>query len=347
VAERILTLRELNRATLARQLLLERKKVGVLPAIERLAGLQAQWPPSPYVGLWSRVAGFRRESLERAILKGDVVKPTVMRGTLHLVTARDYPMFWWALRDMPTWYDDNHLAHALKAIDGARKLAKAAPLTHKEGLAYLEREHGHTDDLTRRRIFHAVRRHAHLLHVPESALWSGRPLGVFHPHTEPEPIEVLAARTELVRRYLAAFGPSTRADIADWSGLRVADFAAALEALEPLRRFRDENGRELLDLPRAPLPPSDTPAPVRFLPKWDNTLLAHADRRRVLPEELRKAVIAKNGDVTQTFLVDGVVAGSWAADKKGKVTLTPFAPLPRSARRDAEDEAARLEAWLR
>jgi uncharacterized protein YcaQ len=343
VAERILTLRELNRATLARQLLLERKKIGVLPAIERLAGLQAQWPPSPYIGLWSRVDGFRRESLERAILKGDVVKPTVMRGTLHLVTARDYPMFWWALRDMPTWYDDTHLAHALEMLDDVRKLA---PLTHKEGLEHLERA-GHSEDIERRRIFHAVRRRAHLLHHPESALWKGRPSAVFHRYDDPPELDVLAARTELVRRYLAAFGPSTRADIADWSGLRVADFAAALDALEPLRRFRDENGRELVDLPRAPLPPSDTPAPVRFLPKWDNTLLAHADRRRVLPEELRKTVIAKNGDVTQTFLVDGVVAGSWAADKKGKVTLTPFAPLPRAARRDVEDETARLEAWLR
>ena len=115
----------------------------------------------------------------------------------------------------------------------------------------------------------------------------------------------------------------------------------------PLRRFEDENGRELLDVPRAPLPPADTPAPVRFLPKWDNTLLAHADRRRVLPEELRKAVIAKNGDVTQTFLVDGLVAGSWSADKRGKVAIAPFAPLPRVARREVEDEAARLEAWLR
>ena len=143
-------------------------------------------------------------------------------------------------------------------------------------------------------------------------------------------MDVLAARTELVRRYLAAFGPATRADIADWSGLRVADFAAALEALEPLRRFRDENGRELLDVQRAPLPAADTPAPVRFLPKWDNTLLAHADRRRVLPEELRKAVIGKNGDVTQTFLVDGVVAGSWSADKKGKVAIDAVrAPPPR------------------
>jgi hypothetical protein len=159
-------------------------------------------------------------------------------------------------------------------------------------------------------------------------------------------MEVPVARAALVRRYLLAFGPSSRADIADWSGLRVADFAAALDSLEPLRRFRDEKGRELLDLPRAPLPPAETPAPVRFLPKWDNTLLAHADRTRVLPEDLRKAVIGKNGDVTQTFLVDGVVAGSWSYDKKGKVTTVPFAPLPRNARRDVEDEAARIEAWL-
>ena len=346
MAERVLTLKELNRATLARQLLLERKKIGVLPAIERLAGMQAQWPPSPYVGLWSRVTGFKRESLERAILRGDVVKPTVMRGTLHLVTARDYPMFWAALRDMQAWYDETHLAHAQEAMASLRELAASGPISHNAGLDHLRDRYGHVD-LDARRVFRALRRHAHLLHTPDSALWKSRPLGVFVQHPEPEPMEVLAARTELVRRYLAAFGPSTRADIADWSGLRVSDFADALDVLEPLRRFRDENGRELLDLQRAPLPPADTPAPVRFLPKWDNTLLAHADRRRVLPEELRKTVIAKNGDVTQTFLVDGIVAGSWTADKKGKIALTPFAPLPRTARRDVEEEAARLEAWLR
>jgi hypothetical protein len=345
VAERVLTLKELNRATLARQLLLERKRLGVLPTIERVAGLQAQWPPSPYIGLWARISGFKRETLERAVLRGDVVKPTVMRGTLHLVTARDYPMFWWALRDMPTWYSDTHLAHALKAVEGARRLAEQAPLTHRQGLEYLE-SLGHSDDLERRRIFHAVRRRAHLLHSPQSALWSTQPVAIFRPTPAPEPMDIVAARMELARRYLGAFGPASRADMADWSGLRVGDLAPALEALEPLRRFRDENGRELLDLPRAPLPAADTPVPVRFLPKWDNTLLAHKDRRRVLPEELRKAVIGKNGDVTQTFLVDGVVAGSWTSDKRGKVAITPFAPLPRTARREVEDEAARLGAWL-
>jgi hypothetical protein len=347
LAERVLTLRELNRATLARQLLLERRKLAPLAAIERLAGLQAQWPPSPYIGLWSRLVAFKREALERAVLRGAVVKPTVMRGTLHLITTRDYPMFWTALRDMPTWYDETHLAHAEQALAGVLALAAGGPVTHKEGLAYLEREHGHAEELERRRIFHALRRRAHLLHTPDSALWRGRPRAVFHLYPEPEPLDVRAARAGLVRRYLAAFGPSTRADIADWSGLRVADFAEALDALEPLRRFRDESGRELLDLPRAPLPPADTPAPVRFLPKWDNTLLAHADRRRVLPEELRKEVIAKNGDVTQTFLVDGLVTGSWSYDKRGKVALEPFAPLPRAARRAVEEEASLLGAWLR
>jgi len=344
--ERVLTLRELNRATLARQLLLERKRIGVLPAIERLAGLQAQWPPSPYIGLWSRLSGFRRETLERAVLRGDVVKPTVMRGTLHLVTAREYPLYYFALEEMPTWFGPGHLAHALKVHQDVRALAEAEPLAHKDGLAYLEAQ-GHEDEIERRRIFHAVRRRAHLLHTRTSATWNARPSAIFEPHPIPDAMDMLEARAGLVKRYLSAFGPATRADFADWSGLRVADVADAIDALEPLRRFRDERGRELLDLPRAPLPPPDTPAPVRLLPKWDNTLLAHADRTRVLPEELRKAVIGKNGDVTQTFLVDGVVAGSWSVDGKGSVAVEAFAPLPRAARRELDDEVARVEAWLR
>jgi len=342
VAERVLTLVELNRAPLARQLLLERRRIDTVAAIERLAGLQAQWPPSPYIALWSRSVRFRRDSLERAVRAGEILKPTLMRGTLHLVSARDYPMFYASLRDMPTWYGESHLAFALKHVDAVRS---RAPITHREGLAYLEGA-GVDDDHERRRIFHAVRRHAHLLHTPESALWRGRPQGLFYAQSKPVRIDVLAARTELVRRYLGAFGPASRADIASWSGLRVADLAGAVDALEPLRRFRAESGRELLDVARAPLPPADTPAPVRFLPKWDNTLFAHADRARVLPDELRKAVVAAEGDVTQTFLVDGVVAGSWSYDKRGKVTTVPFAPLPRAARGAVDDEAALLGAWL-
>ena len=146
-----------------------------------------------------------------------------------------------------------------------------------------------------------------------------------------------------MRRYLGAFGPASRADFAVWSGMRVSDFAEAFEALEPLRRFRDENGRELLDLQRAPLPAADTPAPVRFLPKWDNVLLAFADRTRVLPEEYRKTVIAKNGDVAQTFLVDGVVAGTLASTRTASASRRAVRAAPaRRAPRELDDEAARL-----
>jgi hypothetical protein len=158
-------------------------------------------------------------------------------------------------------------------------------------------------------------------------------------------MDPLPARQRLVRGYLRAFGPATRADIAEWSGLRVRDFEPALASLEPLRRFRDERGRELLDLPRCPLPPADAPAPVRFLPRYDNVVLSHADRTRVISDEHRRIVIHGGGMVEATFLVDGFVAGLWRVERN-RVRIEPFAPLPRAARREVEDEAARLEAWL-
>ena len=162
---------------------------------------------------------------------------------------------------------------------------------------------------------------------------------------EPEAHDPLEARAEILRRYLAAFGPASRRDLVAWSMMHVPELQQALDVLEPLRRFRDEQGRELFDVPRAPLPDPDTPAPVRFLPKWDNVLLAFADRTRVLPEEYRKTVIRTNGDVAQTFLVDGLVAGMWRVEN-GRVVLEPFGALSRSVRRELEDEAGRLEAFL-
>jgi winged helix DNA-binding protein len=343
---RVLTLRELNRATLARQLLLERRRVSPLAVIERLAGMQAQWAPAPYVGLWSRVGGFRAETLERALLRGSVLKPTVMRGTLHLITARDYPTFFAALRDYVWWADADSAALGERAVRDLRKLYADGALPWRAGDEHLTREHGVVDELTRRRAWHVARIRAHVLHAPETALRKANARTVFAAVPEPEPVDTLAARIELVRRYLTAFGPATRADIGAWSGMRVRDFAPALDALEPLRRFQDENGRELLDVPRAPLPDPDTPAPVRFLPKWDNVLLGFADRRRMLTDEHRKNVVMKNGDVAQTFLVDGFVGGTWRVEK-GRVVLEPFAPLPRAARREAEDEAARLAEFVR
>jgi hypothetical protein len=339
VAARVLTLRELNRATLARQLLLGRRRISILAAIERVAGLQAQWPPSPYIGLWSRVEGFKRATLERAVLRGDVLKPTVMRGTLHLITARDYPLYYAALRDMPTWFQPHHLEHARGILGDVRALA---PLTQSELVAHI-RALGH-EEIDARRIMHAARRHAHLLHNAESALWTTTPRVVYQPYPEPVEQDGAAARTELVRRYLRAFGPATKADIADWSGLAVRGFAHALDGLPT---FRNEEGRELFDVPRAPLPPADTPAPVRFLPKWDNTLLGHADRRRVITDELRRGVIAKNGDVASTVLVDGVVAATWTYGGTGAVSVEYVAPVTRTQKLDVAEEAARLQQWLR
>jgi hypothetical protein len=346
---RVLTLRELNRATLARQLLLERRALTVSSAIERIACMQAQWPPAPYVGLWSRLATFDRSSLERLVLGRRVVKATLMRATLHLATARDYATFVVALRGMRTWADDAVLVDGDRIAAEIRELCLQRPITFREAIEYIEREHGHRD-IHARRVWHVARTRAHLHHAPETALWSARPEAVYVAIDEPDGLDVEATRTELVRRYLAAFGPASRADLADWSGLRVGDFARAIDALEPLRRFRSEEGRELLDLPRAPLPPGDTPAPVRFLPKWDSVLLAHADRRRVLPEEYRKVVIGKNGDVAQTFLVDGAVAGTWAVERrrqKVELRLVPFAPLPPAIRSAVDHEGARLVAWMR
>ena len=342
--ERTLTLRELNRATLERQLLLRRRRLPVGQGIERLVGMQAQWPPSPYIGLWTRIDGFRRETLERLLRSGQVLKPAVMRGTLHLVTARDYPVFYAAFREMNTWFGPLHLERAVASLDGVRTLLRDGRIGYTELLAHLRAAHPDLSETDCRRMVHAARRHGHLLHARETAFWTTRPAARYEAYDEPEAVDAAGARTELVHRYLRAFGPATKADISDWSGLRVRDFEHALDGLPT---HRTEEGRMLYDGPRAPLPDGDAPAPVRFLPKWDNALLGFADRTRVMSDEIRKKVIGKNGDVAQTVLVDGFVAATWSADPKGKVTVHPFAPLPRVWRCKVADEAARLEGWLR
>ena len=341
MAERVLTLRELNRATLARQLLLERKRLSPAAVIERLVGMQAQWPPAPYVGIWTRTTSFRREALERNLTSGAVVKATVMRQTLHLVTRRDYALLRAALSETNFPWET---PDAKRLAPLVRALAAAGPVTTAEALAHLENEHGLTGRKARL-AWRGARVRAHLLHHHDTALWHARPGGRFVALEEPETHDATEARAKILRRYLTAFGPASRRDMGAWSMMHVPELARALERLEPLRRFRDEHGRELLDVPRAPLPDVKTAAPVRFLPKWDNVLLAFADRTRVLPEQYRKTVIRMNGDVAQTFLVDGFVAGMWSVSD-GRVGVEPFAPLSRSAERDLQEEAGRLEAFL-
>jgi Winged helix DNA-binding domain len=341
VAERVLTLRELNRSTLARQLLLYRARLPLSRAVERIAGLQAQWAPAPYVGLWTRLEGFGRHALERALQRQTVARGVLMRGTVHLVSARDYGLFATALDIAPpSWITPRSREVAARVRQPLRAFA-AEPRTRAEIVEWLGREHGVETDETVG-FWYALRLQARIAHAPESSLWRAtQPLRFIA--VEEERVDPKQARVELVRRYLAAFGPATRAQIANWSGIRVRDLRPALDALETLRRFRDEQGRELYDLPRAPIPPENARAPVRFLPKWDNALL---DRRTLLPEEYRAAVLQTNADIEQTFLADGLVAGVWRFEG-GRVVAEPFAPLPRAARRELEDEAGRLAEFLR
>jgi hypothetical protein len=341
VAERVLTLRELNRALLARQLLLERKRLSPIRVIERLVGMQAQWPSAPYVGIWARTTSFRREALERELVRGRVIKATVMRQTLHLVTPRDYALIRSAMSENNFPWET---AQAKRLASLVRSLAADGAVTSKEAIEEVERETGLTG-IEARRAWRAARARAHLLHHHETALWRARPEGRFVALDEPELHVPVEARAEILRRYLTVFGPASVRDLNVWSMMHVPELKASLTLLEPLRRFRDEHGRELFDVPRAPLPDPETPAPVRFLPKWDNVLLAHADRTRVLPEPYRKRVIGQNGDVAQTFLVDGFVAGVWRVENR-RVVTEPFAPLSRTARGDLDEEAARLGSFL-
>ena len=338
MAERVLTQRDLNRSTLARQLLLRRAKLPVPRALERVAGLQAQLGSAPYIGLWSRLEGFRRESLERALLTGKAARGVLMRGTVHVVAAADYGLFAAALDVAPPgWITPEAHRDAVRVTAALRAFA-AEPRTRTEVLEWLEREHGVESGGTNG-VWYALRLRARIAHAPESSLWRSpihNPRFVAVEHGQPDGE---LARAELVRRYLAAFGPATRAEIAGWSGMKVRDFAHLLDGLVSLR---DDRGRQLLDLPRAPRASGETPAAVRFLPKFDNVLL---DRARVLPDEYRKLIVRKNADVQPTFTVDGYVAGIWRVER-GRVVTESFAPLPRTARREVEDEAGRLQAWL-
>ena len=264
----------------------------------------------------------------------------MLRVTLHFVTPRDYAVIRSAMSERNFPWES---AGAKRLAPSVRALAAGGAVTADEALAYLEQEHGLTG-IEARRAWRSARVAGHVLHHPDAALWQGQNNGRFAAIDEPEAHDPLEARAEVLRRYLAAFGPASRRDMVAWSMMRAPEIQRALDVLE-LRRFRDENGVELFDVPGAPLPDAETPAPVRFLPKWDNVLLAFADRTRVLPEEHRKTVIKVNGDVAQTFLVDGFVAGTWRAED-GRVLIEPFAPLTRSVKRELEEEAERLEAFL-
>lgn len=263
MAEPVLTQRDLNRATLARQLLLQRARLSVVRAVERVAGLQAQLAGAPYIGLWSRVEGFRRESLERALLAGKAARGVLMRGTVHVVSARDYGLFSAALDVAPPgWITPEAHRDAIR-VTAALRAFSAEPRTRSEVLDWLEREHG-VESGGMNGVWYALRLRARIAHAAESSLWSSPIHNQRFVAVEHDEVDGEAARAELVRRYLAAFGPATRAEIAGWSGMKVGDFAHLLDGLLVLR---DDRGRQLVDLPRAQRPPGDTDAPVRLLPQ--------------------------------------------------------------------------------
>jgi hypothetical protein len=340
--ERVLSRRELNRALLARQLLLERRRLPVARAVERLCALQAQYSPSPYIALWSRLPDFRKDAFTRALERREIVRATLMRITLHVVSASDYPYFaalWMpATQEMTPRLTPDKLAELSQRVYAAAR----KPVTHAEIEAIAAADMG---GRWRTRCL------APLVHLPPAGTWKfhGRPqLLVMEEYLGDQLPPRDDGAERLVRSYLAAFGPAMQSDLLRFAGMRVGDVRPGLERLQ-LRTFRDEGGRVLLDLPRAPLPAEETKAPVRFLPKWDHALLAYDDRTRILPKELQATVIRKNGDVLPTFLVEGVVAGVWSiarAKDKATLRLEPFAPLPRKLRSELEDEGERLVRWI-
>ena len=346
---RVLTLRELNRALLARQLLLRRARLPVARAVERVGALQAQWPPSPYIALWSRLEGFRREQLLRAVERRQIVKATLMRMTLHHVSAGDYIAYAGLIvsRRAASLERRAQRSDVDQLVAAAVAYATEEPRSRPELLTFLSLPRTTTQDRRAWLIWHLLTARAELVHIPDGSIW--------RPHTGKSKyvpaqswlgapsMDGEDAAAQLVRRYLSAFGPATRADAAQWSGLPRATLEPGFARLK-LRRFQDEQGRELLDVPRAPLPNGDVPAPPRFLPRWDSTLLAYDNRSRILPDEYRKLVIRNNGDVQQTFLLDGFVAGFWHL-VDGRIELEPLERLPARVRRELEREAKALAAF--
>jgi hypothetical protein len=345
-----LTTRQLNRATLARQLLLARESIGVREAIGRVFGLQAQEPGPPFIGLWARLAGFERGHLLAALHDREVVRAPLMRATLHLLGADDYAAFRPVLQPA--------MQRAVRALGG-----RAAGLDHERVLPaaralLLERPRGFDElrrllheqfpDVDERALGYTVRTHLPLVMVPTEARL-GFPAVADFTLAETWLGQSPAAGTpeQLVLRYLAAFGPASAADAQTWSGLQ--RLAPVFESLRPrLLVFKGESGRrELFDLPGAPRPGDDAAAPARLLPEFDNLVLAHADRTRLLADEHRAALVTKNLRVRASFLWDGMVAGTWEIERKrasATLVLSPFHALPARA---AKALTAEGEALLR
>ena len=326
-------------ALAARQGLLERWRLEPAEAIRRLTPLQGQHPPAPFLALAARLEGFARTELEAAIASRSVVKATLMRLTLHLAAAADYPAYAQFARQprLRKWRSTYaHLDEARVAAELRNWLAE--PRTNAEIRERVGRYEGVTR--TPGRPSSSPARCWPLVQLPPAGAWDDRrrPSFVVDPRPLPDPVD---AAVLVLTRYLAAFGPASRRDVAAWAGVPQRDFAAAWERL-PTISYRDEQGAELLDLPGLPLPPATTRLPVRLLAHWDQPLLAYAERRRIIPPEIAPLKLTLSGDPTVT--VDGRVAASWAWRREAdavELTVTPHADIPRSARAELRAEAER------
>jgi hypothetical protein len=347
MAERVLSARELNRAVLARQLLLERSSLPIARAVEQIAGLQTQYAPSAYVALWSRLRDFQRESLTKALEQRLVVQGTLMRSTIHIVSARDFRLFapgvlegrreWWlrVVRHQADGLDMDNVARLLRTrlTQGPARATELRELLVAEGVPPIAWSGApHWIDMVR---------------IPPSGTWAQRRADIYGLADDwlgPERATQAEGLQHIVGRYLGGFGPAPVSDIADWAGVARASLVPVIKQLR-LRRFRSETGVELLDVAGAPLPDADLPAPVRFLPTWDATLLVHARRTLILPEKYRPLVFdTKTPHSVPTFIVDGSVAGTWRLEG-GLIELKPFEPLSTAKMREVESEAERLTAF--
>ena len=344
---RTLSQQELNRALIERQMLRERADLSAFATIERLFGIQAQEPKSPYIGLWTRLQHFQAQELEDLLVSRHVVRILLMRGTIHLVSAADAL----SLRPHMQLRLDRELqsgpfAKRLAGLDldavaeAGRKILEEEPQgTADAGKQLLERwpDREHTV------LGNALRNKLALVQLPPRGLWhrSGRAVCTTL-ETWLDQEQHAMPKERLVRRYLKAFGPATVMDAQQWSGL--TKLGETFEQLRPeLVTFRNEAGKELFDLPDAPRPDPETPLPVRLLPEFDNILLAHADRRRVIADDRLGVVVGGK----PTVLVDGYVVATWQADKQGTITVDYIDKLPKSKEKAVAEECDRLQHWIR
>ncbi len=346
-----ITARQLNRATLDRQMLLQRESVDVVEAVRRIVALQAQAAASPYLSLWNRVANFDPADLDKAFAGRAVVKATLMRITLHAVHADDYPKFHNAMLSMlraARLTDSRTISTARSVVNADLLLPPVArftsvPRTDAEVQDLLEDLLGERN----RRAWRAVRTFAPLHHVPTGGPWSfGTPRSFIAAPTRPGPAAQDESVQWLVLRYLQAFGPATARDCAQFTFLRRPTVLAALRALaDHIEELPGPDGTTLFAVPGAPLPAEDTFAPPRLLPMWDSILLAYSDRNRVVPPDYRPVIFRRNGDVLPTLLVDGYVAGVWRA-VAGGIEATAFQRLDEAAWKALSGEASALLAFL-